>query len=184
MWTASDAISRTLVWLTVFALPLQAFPCTDCGCASGGVRCPDDAESPVSDCCCRQQDAETPPCCSRGAANKPRCRCSARAVREGRCCFSRRKAPATEASCSASHHEAGGCTCGLNCRCGESPVPVPAAPVSSDRPGEELTCAAAELESSDLGDHRRILRRRESLHADAEAVDSLERCAALCRFTL
>jgi hypothetical protein len=185
MWAASDAISRTLIWLTVFALPLQPLPSTDCDCRSVGVLGQVDVKLPDSDCFSCQQTAEETSCCHREAAKKPSCCCSASAGLEGRCCCTQRKTQAAKAGCcSAFHHKMGVCNCGQSCRCGERREPVPAAPPASDRPGEELTCEAALLELSDLGDHRRLPLRRDSLHADANVIDSLERCAALCRFTL
>lgn len=161
MWTNNSTI-RTLVWLAIFAIPLQYVPTSACGCSrsiSGSTagRCP----------------------CTGATV----CQCD-----NNSCCNS----AATANTCSSNNpsNDVGtfGCQCGENCQCGsqKQPIDPPLTPVENTDPVEKL--AKDSLSIASIAEIRpfptRLHRRNGEKSVAIEAVSSLTRCVSLCRFAL
>lgn len=175
MGTTGPLLTRTLIWLTVAALPLQAMPASTCPCNSNVAgRCL--AKDFATRDGALSHGLDEPGCC---------CCCSTEARREGRCCCrAKRRTSAAGGCCSHADHTSHGCQCGPMCRCGMPRTAAPVVPPASDNPTEKLTRDVSVQSSTAVARGPRISQWHKTLRADVAAVCSLQRCIALCRFTL
>lgn len=163
MWT-NNSIVQTLVWLAIFAFPLQYVPSITCGC-NGTVS----GYQSNADC-------ETGCCPCTGASF---CRCG-----DNGCCT----ATSIDDSCCSDGLESSGCQCGSNCQCGspKQPIEPVAPPVENTNPVEKL--AVDSLSSVSIADScpQKAVRQhsKEAKYLDAKSMTSLSRCVTLCRFAL
>lgn len=171
MGAASHIVQRGLIWLTVIALPFQAVTFPHCGCAHGARE-----EKSVAVVGGAQSDRSEQASC---------CCCSAEAIRAGRCCCcSARQTRLSHACCSKSEGKTRACNCGPDCRCGDRREPEPAVPSSDDAPAVKPASDVAQPPAFVTADGPCNAHRRQWLRVDSDAMTSLRRCSALCRFTL
>lgn len=151
--------ARTPTWLAAFAILVQSFPATSCGCTRSGA--------------CPQHVAKSQGCC-----------CTAELVRRGRCCCARQRAESGHSCCDvAKHRPDSGCTCGVNCQCGKT-KPEPATPPVENAPQEKVSGNAPSTSTDVAVNEPGFQSRRDDGPVDSFAFTSLGRCARLCRFTL
>jgi hypothetical protein len=160
MFTTHHLAVRLLIWLAAIATPLQGLPTATCGCSDSRG--------------------------SRDTSRHAQCGCCSASAIHGKGCCSPQTEDNRSPCCSPTEgHRRSSCQCGVNCRCGEQPQPVPATPAGDHDSGGDKTgfsatstpiCAAI----SPLG----IAAGRVQLSIEAISPSALERCIFLCRFTL
>ena len=156
MWTTRHVAARTLLWLAAMTVPLQGLAATSCGC--GGVG--GNAESPQG-------------CCSVDDANHKTC-----------CCAQKRSA--THSCCQpADNQQSSGCTCDVNCSCrNQSPRTPATPPVENETPTDKIASESLAANPVTIVCIHSDTRRLDAAPSHALALDALDRCVSLCRFTL
>lgn len=184
-------IARAMVWLAAVAMPLQGLPAAACSCiaSSDAVTATNKADEAPSCCnestraclctgasichCGEESDcsrSNTIPCCSSVTDGHSLQRLS--------CCQTR--------SCfCGDESRAMSCSCGDNCRCGQSEPPAhPATPPAEDCQSERVLVPS--LMPAAIGNEAHILPRtfRFDSAALSASLPTIDRCVSLCRFTL
>lgn len=147
---------RLGIWLAAIAIPVHTCPAANCGCSNSCFN------SRAIRCCCSPEKREGHTCCC--FAESANCPLT--------CCSQGDRKATSETGCSG------------NCRCGQSKTPAPFTPTSQESPAEKVSQEAHSANPTMLIS---IAKPSEHKHANAsqsDALTALDRCAALCRFTL
>ncbi len=163
MWTTKTLTARTLIWLAVFTLPLQATPAPSCGCTGS------------TGCCQQKTDSETQSCCR-----------SQQQQLQGSCCCARRQSISGQTCCGhARYPQDSQCNCGVDCQCRTPKAPNPATPPAKDTSTEKVrTDLAFVTIQTSAHQSKSAVRQNADLTAEFRATCSLRRCISLCRFIL
>ena len=176
--------TRTLIWLTAILVPVQGLPAAACGCASG-KRCDQKVEQSSNCCGASSSDAAaTHNCCQSQSTGA--CRCTGAKVcrcGENSDCKSAESCCGTDACCS---NEGGSaCSCGTNCQCGSNHMPEkPVAPPVENNTAEKVASDSVLTVSLSTVYEPPAARRTPQTSVETDVLAALDRCAALCRFTL
>ncbi len=174
--------ARTLVWLATIAMPLQSLPTAACGCTTSGAQACEvggalagSGELSVGRCPCTGAEV-----CHCGELSP--CRKSS----SHSCCSEKSASPSCCHGCCCSRGNTGTCPCGANCQCGNSDAPkAPPTPPTENNDSSERILADILSVGSFAGIYSPDATRQHlDIYPVAAALDALDRCVVLCRFTL
>ena len=156
MSTHTTILIRLVIWLVALTIPVQNLPAASCGCSECAINLR--AKPECQTCCCALTEQAARTCC-----------CS---QRQERCCSQNPQKSDSE------------CQCGGNCRCGQSEPTQPFTPISPPN----LIESVAQTADSANGNLLPLAPQTPEGHSKASSTSyastALDRCAALCRFTL
>ena len=156
MVTHISIFTRIVIWLMAIAIPVQGVPAASCGCSESCIH--QSAKSDGQSCCCALAKREA-----------------------GTCCCSRQ-----EATCCRQSRENSGspCQCGDNCRCGHPEPSHPFTPVRQESQTERIVQDANSFDGMIILPASKTTKCHPLASSQPNASTALDRCAALCRFTL
>lgn len=171
MWITNNIAARTLIWLAAITIPVQGLPAAPCGCIGGKS-------------CCQRQVAG-----SCGCTGAKVCRCGETGPRRTpakSCCVARLEKETCRSTSGSTSSKGCACQCGTNCQCGSSKEPREPAtpPVEHNNPTEKVVSDSLAVVSVATVYQSRFTRRSPDASVELDARAALDRCAALCRFTL
>ncbi len=163
MCTTKTLTARTLIWLAVFTLPLQAMPATSCGCTGSTGCCQKKTETEPQSCCCSQQQR-----------------------RQGSCCCARRQPISRQSCCGHARNEhQSQCNCGADCQCRTPKTPIPATPPVQNNSTEKVQAGLVfAISQMAVIQSKTAARQNADPTAEFFTTCSLGRCISLCRFLL
>lgn len=151
---------RLVIWLVAITMPVQSLPAESCGCAGCDI--------------------------DRNAKPEKRYACPASPRQEAAgCCCSRQKAT-SEATCCSQTQQASAphCGCEENCRCRQSEPSQPSTPISPESRSVQVAQLGCPANAGVLFQAPQSVPGTLTASPTDIASTALDRCAALCRFTL